>query len=328
MNYTFSGFSKAGNAVVRGAIAAAQDMGHTYVGTEHLLLALARDDTGEAAAFLLERQVYGYQVGRLLREQVGCGRRTRLSPRDFTPALSKCVDCAVIEAKAVSDGKVEPVHLLAALLEAPATAGRILVQLGVEPAAAAKECGRRMGKFPLFQQTPPACNEPRGGARAAEKIRQGPDEPGRAGQAGPGAGPRQRIAAHGADSGAAAQKQPLSGGRAGRRQDGCGGRAGPAHRRGTGAAPARGKRILSLDITSLVAGTKYRGDFEERFKNVLLDVQRAGDVILFIDEVHAIVGAGRGGGRHRRLRHPQAPAGARGHPAHRRDNAGGIPPPH
>ena len=53
----------------RGAqpIAAAQDMGHTYVGTEHLLLALARDDTGEAAAFLLERQVYGYQVGRLLR---------------------------------------------------------------------------------------------------------------------------------------------------------------------------------------------------------------------------------------------------------------------
>ena len=124
MNYTFSGFSKAGNAVVRGAIAAAQDMGHTYVGTEHLLLALVRDDTGEAAAFLLERQVYGYQVGRLLREQVGCGRRTRLSPRDFTPALSKCVDCAVIEAKAVSDGKVEPVHLLAALLEAPATAGR------------------------------------------------------------------------------------------------------------------------------------------------------------------------------------------------------------
>ena len=59
MNYTFSGFSKAGNAVVRGAIAAAQDMGHTYVGTEHLLLALVRDDTGEAAAFLLERQVYG-----------------------------------------------------------------------------------------------------------------------------------------------------------------------------------------------------------------------------------------------------------------------------
>lgn len=161
MNYTFSGFSKAGNAVVRGAIAAAQDMGHTYVGTEHLLLALVRDDTGEAAAFLLERQVYGYQVGRLLREQVGCGRRTRLSPRDFTPALSKCVDCAVIEAKAVSDGKVEPVHLLAALLEAPATAGRILVQLGVEPAAAAKECGRRMGKFPLFQQTPRPVTSPR-----------------------------------------------------------------------------------------------------------------------------------------------------------------------
>ena len=62
----------------------------------------------------------------------------------------------------------------------------------------------------------------------------------------------------------------------------------------------RGKRILSLDITSLVAGTKYRGDFEERFKNVLLDVQRAGDVILFIDEVHAIVGAGAAEGKRTR----------------------------
>ncbi|MFQ7003191.1 MAG: Clp protease N-terminal domain-containing protein [Ruthenibacterium lactatiformans] len=239
MNYTFSGFSKAGNAVVRGAIAAAQDMGHTYVGTEHLLLALARDDTGEAAAFLLERQVYGYQVGRLLREQVGCGRRTRLSPRDFTPALSKCVDCAVIEAKAVSDGKVEPVHLLAALLEAPATAGRILVQLGVEPAAAAKECGRRMGKFPLFQQTPRPVTSPRGAARAAEKW-QGPDEPAEQDKLDPCWAATANCCAW-ADSGAAAQNNP--GGRAGRGQDGCGGRAGPAHRLGRN-RPSSGQRIL------------------------------------------------------------------------------------
>ena len=101
MNYTFSGFSKAGNAVVRGAIAAAQDMGHTYVGTEHLLLALARDDTGEAAAFLLERQVYGYQVGRLLREQVGCGRRTRLSPCIGTATRRGIKKCSVTPKEAL-----------------------------------------------------------------------------------------------------------------------------------------------------------------------------------------------------------------------------------
>ena len=292
MNYTFSGFSKAGNAVVRGAIAAAQDMGHTYVGTEHLLLALARDDTGEAAAFLLERQVYGYQVGRLLREQVGCGRRTRLSPRDFTPALSKCVDCAVIEAKAVSDGKVEPVHLLAALLEAPATAGRILVQLGVEPAAAAKECGRRMGKFPLFQQTPRPVTSPRGAARAAEKY--GKDLTSLAEQ-------DKLDPVLGRDSELLRLEQILVRRRKNNPclvgEPGVGKTAvveGLARRIAAGQVPPqlRGKRILSLDITSLVAGTKYRGDFEERFKNVLLDVQRAGDVILFIDEVHAIVGAG------------------------------------
>ena len=256
-NYTFSGFSKAGNAVVRGAIAAAQDMGHTYVGTEHLLLALARDDTGEAAAFLLERQVYGYQVGRLLREQVGCGRRTRLSPRDFTPALSKCVDCAVIEAKAVSDGKVEPVHLLAALLEAPATAGRILVQLGVEPAAAAKECGRRMGKFPLFQQTPRPVTSPRGAARAAEKY--GKDLTSLAEQ-------DKLDPVLGRDSELLRMEQILVRRRKNNPclvgEPGVGKTAvveGLARRIAAGQVPPqlRGKRILSLDITSLVAGTKY-----------------------------------------------------------------------
>ena len=292
MNYTFSGFSKAGNAVVRGAIAAAQDMGHTYVGTEHLLLALARDDTGEAAAFLLERQVYGYQVGRLLREQVGCGRRTRLSPRDFTPALSKCVDCAVIEAKAVSDGKVEPVHLLAALLEAPATAGRILVQLGVEPAAAAKECGRRMGKFPLFQQTPRPVTSPRGAARAAEKY--GKDLTSLAEQ-------DKLDPVLGRDSELLRMEQILVRRRKNNPclvgEPGVGKTAvveGLARRIAAGQVPPqlRGKRILSLDITSLVAGTKYRGDFEERFKTLLEELVRDGSAILFVDEFHTIVGAG------------------------------------
>ena len=292
MNYTFSGFSKAGNAVVRGAIAAAQDMGHTYVGTEHLLLALVRDDTGEAAAFLLERQVYGYQVGRLLREQVGCGRRTRLSPRDFTPALSKCVDCAVIEAKAVSDGKVEPVHLLAALLEAPATAGRILVQLGVEPAAAAKECGRRMGKFPLFQQTPRPVTSPRGAARAAEKY--GKDLTSLAEQ-------DKLDPVLGRDSELLRMEQILVRRRKNNPclvgEPGVGKTAvveGLARRIAAGQVPPqlRGKRILSLDITSLVAGTKYRGEFEERVKNILAEVRRVGGIILFIDELHTIVGAG------------------------------------
>lgn len=292
MNYTFSGFSKAGNAVVRGAIAAAQDMGHTYVGTEHLLLALVRDDTGEAAAFLLERQVYGYQVGRLLREQVGCGRRTRLSPRDFTPALSKCVDCAVIEAKAVSDGKVEPVHLLAALLEAPATAGRILVQLGVEPAAAAKECGRRMGKFPLFQQTPRPVTSPRGAARAAEKY--GKDLTSLAEQ-------DKLDPVLGRDSELLRMEQILVRRRKNNPclvgEPGVGKTAvveGLARRIAAGQVPPqlRGKRILSLDITSLVAGTKYRGDFEERFKTLLEELVRDGSAILFVDEFHTIVGAG------------------------------------
>ena len=170
----------------------------------------------------------------------------------------------MIEAKAVSDGKAEPVHLLAALLEAPATAGRILVQLGVEPAAAAKECGRRMGKFPLFQQTPRPVTSPRGAARAAEKY--GKDLTSLAEQ-------DKLDPVLGRDSELLRMEQILVRRRKNNPclvgEPGVGKTAvveGLARRVAAGQVPPqlRGKRILSLDITSLVAGTKYRGDFEER----------------------------------------------------------------
>ena len=68
------------------------------------------------------------------------------------------------------------------------------------------------------------------------------------------------------------------------------------------------KRVLTLDIGSLVAGTKYRGEFEERLKKIIEELRSSTDNVLFIDELHTLVGAGRGRGRHRRGEHPQAAA--------------------
>ena len=86
------------------------------------------------------------------------------------------------------------------------------------------------------------------------------------------------------------------------------------------------KKILALDLGALIAGTKYRGEFEDRLKAVLKEIAAAaGSVILFIDELHTLVGAGGAEGRHGRRQHAQAGAGARRAAVHRRDDAGRVP---
>ena len=169
MQYTFGGFSKESNEVLCGAIRAAQELGHTYVGTEHLLLALLRQNA-DTAAFLAQKHVTGGQVGQLMLQQIGRGHPTRLSPRDFTPALCHCLDRALIDGRLSQRGKTTPQHLLGALLEAPSTAGRMLAQLGTQPAAAAKEYGRNLGKTPLFAQQPHPVSGMRGTPHSAEKY--------------------------------------------------------------------------------------------------------------------------------------------------------------
>ncbi len=292
MRYTFKGFSRESNLTLCDAITAAQEMGHTYIGTEHLLLSLLRHDCGEAGSFLAEKRVLSGQVGQLILQSVGQGAPTRLSPRDFTPELTRCLESAGAEARLTEKGKVLPTHLLSALLSTSVSAGKILAQLGVEPVAAAKEYERRIGRQPFFPQTPHSMPSSRSAAHAAERY--GRDLTALAAQ-------DKLDPVLGRDAELLRVEQILMR----RRKNnpclvgapGVGKTAiveGLALRIAAKKTPPllMNKRILSLDVASLVAGTKYRGDFEERFKNVLADVQNSGNIILFIDEVHMIMGAG------------------------------------
>ena len=91
----------------------------------------------------------------------------------------------------------------------------------------------------------------------------------------------------------------------------------------------KGRKVIALDMGALVAGSKFRGEFEERLKAVMDEVKEAkGEVILFIDEIHTVVGAGRRRRRHRRQQHAQTGAGARRAAVHRRDHARRIPQAH
>jgi ATP-dependent Clp protease ATP-binding subunit ClpA len=88
------------------------------------------------------------------------------------------------------------------------------------------------------------------------------------------------------------------------------------------------KRILALDISLIVAGTKYRGQFEERLKAIMKELTENPNIIVFIDELHTLVGAGSAEGSLDAAEHPQAGALARRDPLHRRDHAGGVPQVH
>lgn len=298
--YTFEGFTRQAGRAVNGALRRAGKMGHTWVGTEHLLLALAGEDTGEAAAFLLEKQVYAFRLGRLLAPQ-GAGAPLRLTPRDFTDNLKKCLDLAALEAKADCVGergnlknvRTGAMHLLTAMLELPCTGRQMLQTLGVEPRAAAREYGRRgnPGRDPLGGAAA-ARPQPRAGGRTAEKYAQDLTALAMDGLLDPVSARDGELERVEEILMRRRKNNPCLVG-----EPGVGKTAvveGLAQRIADGKVPPRlrQKRILSLDVGSLVAGTKYRGDFEERFRGVLADVQRAGDVILFIDEVHSIVGAG------------------------------------
>ena len=290
MEYRFSGFSPEASRVLSKAVRTARELGHTEVGTEHLLLALA--GSADAGPMLAEKKVFGYEIGRLLDQQRGHGAPTRLTPDDFTPELAKCVDFAVVEARTCSScDRVRPVHLLAALLELPCTGAQMLEQLGVQPKAVAREWGWRGGN--AQQNVPPQARPaPRGGTRTADRFGQDLTALARDGALDPVLGRDNELLRMEQILMRRRKNNPCLVGEAGVGKTAV--VEGLALRIAEGKVPPAlaQKRILSLDIGSLVAGTKYRGDFEERFKNVLAEVQHAGDTILFIDEVHTIVGAG------------------------------------
>lgn len=303
--FSFAGFDEGANFAVNYAIAAAARFGHTYVGSEHMLAGLCSPGSGGSAQLLAKNGVSGEDVEKLIASADGAGPRTRLTPGDFTPRCRRAIEKAVAAAMDPMPGMVTSVGLLAAVIsDAGGMAAKILERLGADTESL--RAGAGAGETPqddLWEKEDegPARADLRRGRGAARQKSKTPtlDQFGRDLTAEAREGRLDPVIGRGDEIMRVIQiltrktkNNPCLIG-----EPGVGKTAvaeGLALRIAAGEAPDRinGCRIFSLDMGGMVAGTKYRGDFEERLKKAVEEVRRAGDIILFIDELHTLVGAG------------------------------------
>lgn len=282
--YVFSDCSRQACAVLTDAVRTAEAHGHTYVGTEHLLLAVLRRDGCAARLALVRRRARPYDAERALFGMIPSGEPTRLTPDDFTPELARCVELAAVDAAASRSRGAAPEHLLAAALEPGDTAAaKLLRRMGIEPALVLAECRGA----PL---APPPKGMP--SARAAERYTRDFTRMAAEGRFDPVLGRDDELRRMEEILMRRQKNNPCLVGEPGVGKSALVEELARRIACGEAPAPLCGRTILSLDLTSLIAGTKYRGDFEERFRNVLAETERIGGAILFVDEMHALVGAG------------------------------------
>ena len=289
--FVFSDCTRQTCTVLTGAVQLAQEHGHTYVGTEHLILAVLRWGSGRAKAALMRRRIWPYEAERALLGELPTGEPTQLTPDDFTPELARSVELAAVDAAASRARGASPEHLLAAVLEQHQSgAARLLRRMGAEPAAVVAEC--RDSSLAALSAPPKGISAPRNAPHTSAQFTQDFTRMAAEGRFDPVLGRDEELRRIEEILLRRQKNNPCLVG-----EPGVGKSAlveELARRISSGEAPEalRGRTILSLDLTSLIAGTKYRGDFEERFRSVLTEAARRGNTILFVDEMHALVGAG------------------------------------
>ena len=298
--YNFKGFTQKANDALNIAISQASSMGHTYIGTEHLLLGLVLEGSGVAAVVLKSSGLQGDNLTALIKSSVGVGNVTSLTPDDFTPRSKRVMQNAVMYSARIGHNFVGTEHLLMAILsEGDSFAVRFLEESGVSTKAVMNSLRASLGEGSHRSSSLGAEN---GGedaekasnsrAKTLEKFGRDLTAAAKSGEIDPVIGRDEEITRVIQILSRRTKNNPVLVG-----EPGVGKTAvaeGLARKISEGDVPEilLDKRVVSLNLTSMIAGTKYRGDFEERIKAIIEELSQAKDIILFIDELHTIVGAG------------------------------------
>lgn len=294
MKYSFNGFTEKANDALNFAISSAEYLGHTYVGSEHLLLGLLKTGSGVAATILNKKNVTADKIEELIEDTIGSGNPTELSPEYFTPRAKRVLETAVKDSRRSGKNLVGTEHILMGILsDGDNYAIRFLGELDVDVASLSYETAKLTGP----QEDAKDSRGKNGKSKKdntpnLEKFGHDLTREAKEGKIDPVIGRSEEIERVVQILCRRTKNNPCLIG-----EPGVGKTAiaeGLALKIASGEAPEilNGKRLISLDLTGMVAGTKYRGDFEERIKSIIDEVTSNDDVILFIDEVHTLIGTG------------------------------------
>lgn len=289
--FKFTGFTEKANKSLNKAVQAAENLGHTYIGSEHLLLGLLSDTGTVAGAVLAAKKISYDNVENYIKQTVGVGVPTSLVPDDFTPRSKNIIETAVSLSRGMGQQFVGTEHVLLSIVREPSCmAAQILVQSGLSLESIVHEISKSMmggGSAHTGKNADSADNDSTLSQFGRDLTRLARD-----GKIDPVIGRQNEIERVIQILSRRTKNNPCLIG-----EPGVGKTAiaeGLALKIVSGEVPEmlKDKRIVSLDLTGMVAGTKYRGDFEDRIKKVIEEVKAADDIILFIDEVHTLIGAG------------------------------------
>src|SRR5436309_777786 len=286
----FDKFTERARKVLQLAQEEAQRFNHNYIGTEHLLLGLVREGEGVAAKVLANLGVDLNKVRSAVEFIIGRGERMITGEIGLTPRAKKVIELSVEEARRLNHNYIGTEHLLLGLVrEGEGIAAGVLESLGVS-----LDKVRQQVNYVLNQSSTYSQQESRHSSKTPVIDQMGMDltAAARANKLDPCIGREKELERVIQILSRRTKNNPALVG-----EPGVGKTAiveGLAQRIASGdvAETLMGKRLLTLDIGSLVAGTKYRGEFEERLKKIVEEVRGSGNCVLFIDELHTLVGAG------------------------------------
>jgi len=271
----------------------AMELGHNYVGTEHLLLGLIKEGSGVAARVLNNQGVTEDKVVKEIEELIGQGDATGEQPIGFTPRTKRVLELSFREARRMGHNYIGTEHLLLGIMkEGESVAVRILTDLGVDQQRLFQEILKM-----LSEEAPGASGTPKNNSHytntpTLNQFGRDLTEMAREAKFDPVVGRDKEIERVIQILSRRTKNNPCLIG-----EPGVGKTAiaeGLAQKIVEGNIPEtlKDKRVVTLDLSSMVAGAKYRGEFEERLKKALEEIRKAGNIILFIDEMHTIIGAG------------------------------------
>ena len=287
-------FTKSGEKVLAIANELAIDLGHSYIGTEHILYGLACEENGVASKVLENQGITPEDILDKIEELLGAQLKDEFSVLGFTPRTKRILENAYVEAKKLSSNFIGTEHLLIGIMrESDSLAIRILLDLGINPEDLYSDIAKVLNEFEeAMNDVVQDKSENKNNFQALNQYGNDLTKKAEDGVLDPVIGRAEETDRLIEILSRRTKNNPCLIG-----EPGVGKTAvieGLAQKIINGNIPEnlKSKRVITLDITSMVAGAKYRGDFEERVKKCLNEVKKAQDIILFIDEIHTIVGAG------------------------------------